>query len=152
MGFGLCGDEGLHMKIRYLRCVLTHRIWIHSAHSQWQSDYGRRVRRCSLGLPCVLNDVCISVNCIMANQLIFSTKQHVFIYDQYLLTQSASQVWRHFQTRFPVVKISSRSAVHNLYNKFQATRSVEPKKQHKPCSIISVTKLKSIEENYSELW
>ena len=46
----------------------------------------------SLGFPCVLNDVCISVNCIMANQLIFSTEQRVFIYDQYLLTQSASQV------------------------------------------------------------
>ena len=41
----------------------------------------------------------------MANQLIFSTEQHVFIYYQYLLTQSASQVRRLFETRFPGVKI-----------------------------------------------
>ena len=30
----------------------------------------------------------------MANQLIFSTEQRAIIYDQYLLTQSASQVRR----------------------------------------------------------
>ena len=47
------------------------------------------VRRFSLGFPCVLNDVYISVNYIMANQLIFSTEQRVFIYDQYLLTLPA---------------------------------------------------------------
>ena len=88
----------------------------------------------------------------MANQLLFSTEQVVFIYDQYLLAQSASQVWRLFETRFPGVKIPSRSTVHNLYNKFRATGSVEPKKQHKPRSVISLTKLTTaIEENYSEL-
>ena len=41
----------------------------------------------------------------MANQLIFSTDQRVFICDQYLLTQSASQVLKLFETRFPGVKI-----------------------------------------------
>ena len=88
----------------------------------------------------------------MANQLIFSTGKCVFIYDQYLLTQSATQVRRLFETRFPGIKIPSCSTVHNLYNKFQAMGNVEPKKQHKPHSIISETKLtKSIEENYSEL-
>ena len=60
-----------------------------------------------------LYDVCIRANCIMANQLIFSTEQHVFIYDQYLLTQSASQVRRLFETRFPGLKIPSCSTVHN---------------------------------------
>ena len=40
--------------------------------------------------PRVLN-MCISVNCIIAYQLIFSIEQRVFIYDQYLLTRSASQ-------------------------------------------------------------
>ena len=40
----------------------------------------------------------------MANQLIFSTEQRVLIYDQYLLTRSASQVRRLFETQFPVVK------------------------------------------------
>ena len=53
----------------------------------------------------------------MANQLIFSTEQRAIIYDQYLLTQSASQVRRLFETRFSGVKIPSRSTVHNLYNK-----------------------------------
>ena len=67
-----------------------------------------------LSFPCVLKDVCISVNCIMANQLIFSTEQRVFIYDQYLLTHSASQGRRLFETL---------STVHNLYNIFQATGS-----------------------------
>ena len=43
-------------------------------------------------------------------QLVFSTEQCVFIYDQYLLTQSASQVRRLFETRFPGVEISSRSS------------------------------------------
>ena len=45
----------------------------------------------------------------MANQLTFSTEQRVFIYDQYLLTQSASQVQRLFETRFSGVKIPSHS-------------------------------------------
>ena len=34
------------------------------------ADCGRRVKRCSLGFPCALDDVCIRVNCIMANQLV----------------------------------------------------------------------------------
>ena len=76
------------------------RMRVHPAHSQWQSDFGCQVRRCSLGFPCVLNDVCISVNCIMANQLIFSTEQCLFIYDQYFLIQSVSQVWRLFDFTF----------------------------------------------------
>ena len=38
--------------------------------------------------------MCISVNCITANQLIFSTEQCGFIYDQYLLIHSATQVRR----------------------------------------------------------
>ena len=38
------------------------RMRVHPAHSRWQSDCDRRVRRCSLGFPCVLNDVCISIN------------------------------------------------------------------------------------------
>ena len=59
----------------------------------------------------------------MANQLIFSTAQRVFIYDQYLLTRSASQVQRLFEATFLGVKIRSRSTVHNLYNKFQATQA-----------------------------
>ena len=54
----------------------------------------------------------------MVNQLIFSTEQHVFIYDQYLLTQSASQVRRFFETRFPGGKIPWNSTVRNLYKKF----------------------------------
>ena len=62
----------------------------------------------------VLN-VCISVNCILANQLIFSTEQRVFIYDQYLLTQSASQVQRLFETRFLGVKIPSRKLENGVY-------------------------------------
>ena len=33
----------------------------------------------------------MSVNFIVATQLVFSTEQRVFIYDQYLLTQAASQ-------------------------------------------------------------
>ena len=41
---------------------------------------------------------------------IFSTEQRVFIYDQYLLTQSASQVRKLFEIRFPGVKIPSRSS------------------------------------------
>ena len=57
----------------------------------------------------------------MANILIFSTEQRTFIYDQYLLTQSASQVRRLFETRFQGIKIPSRSTVYNLNNKFQAT-------------------------------
>ena len=48
-----------------------------------------------------------------------------------MLTQSASQVRRLFETRFPGIKIALRSTVHKLYNKFQATESVEPKKHHK---------------------
>ena len=44
-----------------------------------QSDYGHRVRRCKLSFPCVLNDVYVSVNCIMANELIFSPEQRIFI-------------------------------------------------------------------------
>ena len=72
----------------------------------------------------------------MANQLIFSTEQRVFIYDQYLLTQSASQVRRLFETWFLDVKIPSRSTVHNLHNKFQAMGSVEPMKQRKLHSAI----------------
>ena len=87
----------------------------------------------------------------MANQLIFSTEQHVFIYNQYLLTQSVRQVQRLFETRFPDVKIPSPSTVHNLYNKLQATGSVQSF-LHKPRSVIPVTKLTSIEKNYSEFW
>ena len=51
----------------------------------------------------------------MANQLIFSTEQRVIIYDQYFLTQSASQVQRLFETRFPGAKISSRPSVQHSY-------------------------------------
>ena len=71
----------------------------------------------------------------MAKQLIFSTEECVFIYDQYL-TQSASQVRTLLETRFPGVKIPSRSTVHNLYKKFRATGRIEPKKQHKPCRVL----------------
>ena len=53
----------------------------------------------------------------MANRLIISTEQRVFMYDPYL-TRSASQVRRFFETRFPGVKIPSRLTVYNLYNKF----------------------------------
>ena len=85
------------------------------------------MRRWSLGSPCVFNDVYISVNRIMTNRLIFSTEERVFIYDQYFLTQSACQVRKHFGTRFPGVKISSRSTYVDLicraYKKFQATKS-----------------------------
>ena len=87
---------------------------VRHAHLRWQSDCDRHVSRRSLGFPCVLNDVCINVNCIMANQLMFSTKKRIFIFDQYLLTQSASQLRRLFETRFPDVKIPSRSTVYNL--------------------------------------
>ena len=45
-----------------------------------------------------------------------------------ILTQSASQVRRLFETRIQGVKIPSSSTVQNLYNKFQATGRVEPKK------------------------
>ena len=108
------------METRDLKCALTQpyastfRAFpvVVSLKSHSEKDLAR--------FSCVLNDVCISVNCITANQLIFSTEQRVFIYDQYLLTQSASQVRRLFETRFPGVKIPSRSTVHNLYNKFQA--------------------------------
>ena len=62
------------------------------------------VRRRSLDFPCVLKDVHISVNCIMANQLMFSTEHPAFIYDQYLLTQSASQARMLFETRFSGVQ------------------------------------------------
>ena len=71
----------------------------------------------------------------MAKQLIFSTEECVFIYDQYL-TQSASQVRTLLETRFPGVKIPSRWTVHYLFNKFQAKENVEPKKQHKPRSVL----------------
>ena len=74
------------MEIRDLCADLTVCEYI-PTHSRWQSDCGRQVKRFALSFPCVLNDMCIK-----ANQLIFSTEQHVFIYAQYLLTQSASQV------------------------------------------------------------
>ena len=90
------------------------RTRVHSAHSRWYLVCSRIVRRFSLCFPGVLNDVCISVNCIKANQLIYTTER-VFIYDQYLLIQSASQVWRLFETRFPGVKIPSCSS-HRLKN------------------------------------
>ena len=80
----------------------------------------------------------------MAIQLIFSTEQCVFNYDQYLLIQSTSQVRRLFVTLFLGVKIPSFSTVHNLYNKFRATGSVEPKKQHKPCSVLTKETLEDI--------
>ena len=44
------------------------------------------------------------------NQLIISTEKCLFIYDQYLLTQSTTQVQRLFETRFPGVKIPSHSS------------------------------------------
>ena len=80
----------------------------------------------------------------MANQFIFSTEQRVFIYDQYLLTQSASRAQRLLETRFPDIKFPSRSTVHNLYNKFQATGSVEPKKKHSPRSVLTEETLDDI--------
>ena len=70
--------------------------------------------------------------------------ERVFIYDQYLLTQSASQVRWLFETRSPGVKIPSCSTVHNPYNKFQAMGSVESKKQHKPHSIFTEETLEDI--------
>ena len=125
------------------------RMRVHPAHSRCRSE---SASNCSLGFPCVLDGVYVSVNSIMANQYFF-TEQGIFIYDQYLLTQSPSQVLRLFEIRLKGVKIPSRSTVHNLYNKFQIMGNVEPKKQHKPRSVISVTKLTaSIEKNYSELW
>ena len=57
-----------------------------------QSDYDCRVNLVvvsSVFLVCW--NECISVNCKMSNELIISTEQRVFIYDQYLLAQSASQ-------------------------------------------------------------
>ena len=84
-------------------------MWVHSAHSRCESVCSCIVRRFWLDFPCVLN-VCISVNCIINNKLIFSTVQCVFIYEQYLLTQSVSQVQRLFETRFPGVKILSLSS------------------------------------------
>ena len=80
-----------------LKCVCIYKLYGSTSRAFTVTDCGRRVRRCSLGFPCVLNDVCISVNCIMANQLIFSTEPRVFIYDQILSTQSASQVRRVFE-------------------------------------------------------
>ena len=85
MDFELCDDEGLRMETQNLRYALT-QPYASTFRAFTMTDCGRRVRRCSLGFPCVLNDMCISVNCIVANQLIFYTEQCVFIYDHYLLT------------------------------------------------------------------
>ena len=90
-GLGLCGDEGLYMDTRDLRCSLT------QPYTSTFRAFTAAVRLWSPGekvVACVLNDVCISVNCIMANQLMFSIEQHVFIYDQYSLAQSAIQIRR----------------------------------------------------------
>ena len=132
------------MEIWELRCALTQpyestfhaftvavRLWSPSEKvlTQFSLCIERSVYKC---------------DCIMANQLIFYTEQRVFIYDQYLLTQSASQVWTLFETWFPGVKIPSCSTVHNLYNKFQATGRVEPKKQYKPRSVLTEETLDDI--------
>ena len=41
----------------------------------------------------------------MGNQLIFSTEQHVFLYDQYLLTHSASQVRRRDNSKHEIERV-----------------------------------------------
>ena len=76
----------------------------------------------------------------------------MYIYDQYLLTQSASHIQRLFEKRFPGGKIPSHSTVHNLYNKFQATGSVEPKKQHKPHSVLTEETLDDIGHQLEHLF
>ena len=60
------------MEARELKCALTQPYWsTFYALTLVVSLYLRRVRSFSLARHCVLNDLCISVNCIMANQLIF---------------------------------------------------------------------------------
>ena len=80
---------GSCVKLFLIDCMYTRDLYVltqpHASTSQCWSDYGRRMRKWKLDFPCVLNDVCVRVNCIMANELIFST-ECVFIYDQYLLT------------------------------------------------------------------
>ena len=80
----------------------------------------------------------------MANKQLFSTEQRIFIYESYVLTQSATKVRRRFEKRFPGVKIPSRATVHNLYNKFRATGSVEPKRQTRSRSVLTEEELDDI--------
>ena len=81
MGCGLCGEEGLLMYTQDLKHALT---------QPYTSTSCAFTVIVGLWLPCekvnALFSLCISVNCIMANQLMFSTEQGVFMYDQYLLT------------------------------------------------------------------
>ena len=84
------------------------------------------------------------------NQLIFSTEQCVFIYNQYLLTQSASQVRRLFETRFPGIKIPSRSS-HRLKNAVYKTnpRTLEELKRN-ICDKINIKRgeIQRVMENF----
>ena len=73
----------------------------------------------------------------------FSTER-VYIYDSYVLSQSASQVRRRFETRFPDVKIPSCTIIHNVYNKFQATEGVEPKKENRWHTVLTEETLDDI--------
>ena len=73
------------METRDLRCALTQPYASTSraftvAVRLWSPSEKMLVTACSVFLV-LLNDVYIRVNCIMVNQLIFSTEQRVFIYD-----------------------------------------------------------------------
>ena len=65
----------------------------------------RRYSNCSLARSSLCIEQRVYKSKLFNDYSIFSTEQRVFIYDQYLLTQSASQVRRLFVTRFPGLKI-----------------------------------------------
>ena len=66
----------------------------------------------------------------------YSIQQRIFIYDSYIRTESARAVRRLFQEKFPGVRVPGHTAIHNLFNKFHETGSVQDKKKGKTtCSV-----------------
>ena len=63
-GFAMCADSTIREYIPRIRGV---------------SQIVVALRMFSLGFPCVLNDVCITVNCIMANQYFLLNNVYLFM-------------------------------------------------------------------------
>ncbi|PSN36093.1 Sodium-driven chloride bicarbonate exchanger [Blattella germanica] len=77
-------------------------------------------------------------------QYMFSVEQRVYMYDSYVITQSARQVQMRFAERFPGMKIPGRTTIHNLYHKIRVTGSVKARKSYRRRRVLNEETLDDI--------
>ncbi|XP_067011224.2 uncharacterized protein [Anabrus simplex] len=79
-----------------------------------------------------------------------SLQQRIFVCKTYFKYESASRVRDEFVRNFPGEVPPSRTAIHNIVNKFDSTGSVENKKRKRKRTVLTEEKLDKIRENLEQ--